>query len=239
MAFFDAAYAASERPVRLIDADPDLFEGLNGSTPHRAVQDLTVAVLRVPAGRWRVPPDAGDERLGLLVLDGLLARSVGISRQRRAELIGPGDLIRPWDPGDDELASVRSDIAWEVLQPARLAELDAAFVRSACRLPQVLSELVVRTVRRSQRIALQLAIADVRRVEERLLVLFGHLGDRWGRVTRDGIHVPVRLTHELIAQLIGAQRPTVTTGLGELQRQGRLVKRPDRTWLMPASGARR
>src|SRR5687768_12977533 len=216
MAFFDAAYAASERPVRLIDADPDLFEGLNGSTPHRAVQELTVAVLRVPAGPWHVPPDAGDERLGLLVLDGLLARSVGIAGQRRAELIGPGDLIRPWDPGDDDLVSVRSDVAWDVLQPARLAQLDAAFMRSACRIPQVLSELVVRTVRRSQRIALQLAIADVRRVEERLLVLFGHLGDRWGRVTSEGIHVPVRLTHDLIAQLIGAQRPTVTTGLGEL-----------------------
>jgi CRP/FNR family transcriptional regulator, cyclic AMP receptor protein len=235
MAFFEAAYAASERPVRLIDADPDLFEGLNGSIAQRASENLTVSVLRLPAGPWRVPTDARDERLGLLVLDGLLVRSVALCGQRRAELIGPGDLIRPWDPGDDELASVRFDVAWEVLQPARLAELDEAFVRSACGLPQVLSELVARTVRRSQRMALQLAIADVRRIEERLVMLFGHLGDRWGRVTRDGIHVPVRLTHDLIAQLIGAQRPTVTTGLGELQRQGRLIKRPDRTWLLPAS----
>jgi CRP-like cAMP-binding protein len=81
--------------------------------------------------------------------------------------------------------------------------------------------------------AVQMAIGDTRRVDERLLALFAHLGDRWGRVTPDGIHVPVRLTHELIALLIGAQRPTVTTGLGELRRQGRLVKRPDRTWLLP------
>jgi hypothetical protein len=231
MAFFDAGYAAGERPIRLIDADPDLFEGFNGSTPHGVVRDLKVTVERLPVGAWRPRVDAEDDRLGLLVLDGLLARSLSVAGQRRAELIGPGDVIRPWDPGD-ELATVSFAVAWEVLQPTRLGELDAAFLRSACRLPQVVSALVVRSVRRSQRLALQLAIADVRRVDERLLALFAHLGDRWGRVTPAGVHVPLRLTHDLIAQLIGAQRPTVTTGLGDLQRQGRLLRRPDRTWLV-------
>lgn len=238
MPFFDAAYAAGARPMRLIDADPDLFEGLNGATPMRALNDLTVAVVRVPVGPWRVAPDAEDTRLGLLVLDGLLARTVAVNSQRRAELIGPGDVIRPWDSGGDELDRVRLDVRWDVLQPARVAELDAAFTRNACRLPQVFSALMLRSIRRSQRLAILLAIADVRRVDERLLALFGHLGDRWGRVTPDGVHVPMRLTHELIAQLIGAQRPTVTTGLGELQRAGRLIKRPDRTWLLPAEPRR-
>ena len=178
-----------------------------------------------------------DERLGLLVLEGLIARSVEVAGQRRAELVGPGDVIRPWDTGDEELARLRAEVGWNVLEPARLAELDGAFARTACRAPQVLAELLQRTIRRSQRMALQMAIGDVRRIDERLLALFAHLGDRWGRVTPDGIHVPVRLTHELIGQLVGAQRPTVTTALGELRREGRLVKRPDRTWLLPASRA--
>ena len=233
MVFFEAAYAASERPVRLIDADPELFEGLNGAAPRRGVHDLTVAVVRVPAGRWHVDGGRSDERLGMLVLDGLIVRSIEAAGQRRAELLGPGDVIRPWDTGDDELARLRADVAWTVLEPARLADLDGAFASAACRAPQVFSELLVRAIRRSQRMALQMAIGDMRRVEERLIALFAHLGDRWGRVTPEGIHVPVRLTHELIALLIGAQRPTVTTGLGELRRQGRLVKRADRTWLLP------
>jgi CRP/FNR family transcriptional regulator, cyclic AMP receptor protein len=231
--FFEAAYAASERPVRLIDVDPELFEGLNGAAPRRGVHDLTVAVVRVPAGPWRVELDRVDDRLGMLVLEGLIARTVEATGQRRAELLGPGDLIRPWDTGDDELARLRADVGWTVLEPARLADLDGAFAGAACRAPEVFAELLVRAIRRSQRMALQMAIGDVRRVDERLLALFAHLGDRWGRVTPDGIHVPVRLTHELIALLIGAQRPTVTTGLGELRRQGRLVKRADRTWLLP------
>jgi CRP/FNR family cyclic AMP-dependent transcriptional regulator len=235
MAFFEAAYAASDRPVRLIDVDPDLFEGLNGgAAPGRAVHQLTVPVVRLPAGHWPVEPDPFDERLGLLVLDGLIARSVEVAGQRRAELVGPGDVLRPWDTGEQELGRLRAEVEWDVLEPARLAELDAAFARSACRFPQVLSELMQRTIRRSQRMSLLLAIGDVRRVDERLLALFAHLGDRWGRVTPEGIHVPMRLTHELIGQLVGAQRPTVTTALGELRRDGRLVMRPDRTWLLPA-----
>jgi CRP/FNR family transcriptional regulator, cyclic AMP receptor protein len=235
MAFFEAAYAASERPVRLLDADPELFEGLDPAEGRLGVHDLTVAVARLPAGPWLVDSDPFDERIGLLVLDGLIARSIEVAGQRRAELVGPGDVIRPWDTTDAELARLRAEVEWNVLEPVRLAELDAAFARSACRAPQVLAALLQRTIRRSQRIALQLAIGDVRRVDERLLALFAHLGDRWGRVTPDGIHVPVRLTHELIGQLVGAQRPTVTTALGELRREGRLVKRPDRTWLLPTT----
>jgi CRP/FNR family transcriptional regulator, cyclic AMP receptor protein len=234
MAFFEAAYAASERPVRLVDADPDLFDGIDDAFARRGVHELTVSVVRLPAGRWHIASDAFDDRVGLLVLSGLLSRSVEVAGQRRAELIGPGDVLRPWDTGEAELARLRAEVEWNVLEPARLAELDASFARGACRFPQVLTELLQRTIRRSQRMALQLAISDVRRVDERLLALFAHLGDRWGRVTPDGIHVPVRLTHELIGHLVGAQRPTVTTALGELRRDGRLVKRPDRTWLLPA-----
>jgi CRP-like cAMP-binding protein len=235
IAFPDPPYASGDRPVRLVDADPDLFEGVDGTFARHGVQTLTVPVVRLPAGRWHVESHPLNERLGLLVLDGLLARSVEVAGQRRAELVGPGDVLRPWDDGEQELARLRADVEWVVLQPARLAELDATFARDACRFPQVLGELMRRTVRRSQRMALQLAIGDLRRVDDRLLALFAHLGDRWGRVTPDGIHVPVRLTHELIGQLVGAQRPTVTTALGELRRDGRLVKRPDRTWLLPAA----
>jgi CRP/FNR family transcriptional regulator, cyclic AMP receptor protein len=234
MAVFAAAYGTSERPVRLIEADPDLFEGLNGGTP-RSVAELTVAVVRVPAGPWPEAADPVGDRLGLLVLDGLIARSVEVAGQRRAELVGPGDVIRPWDPGEAELAGLRAEVAWTVLEPARLAELDDEFARTVGRAPELLSELLGRTIRRSQRMALQLAIGDVRRVDERLLALFALLADRWGRVTPAGIHVPIRLTHELIGWLIGAQRPTVTTALGDLRRDGRLVKRTDRTWLLPAS----
>lgn len=232
MSILEAPRTTGERRLRLIDADPELFEGVNGSAPPRAVESLTVAVVAAAPGPWRVRNRRRDERIGMLVLEGLVACSLTVAGQRRAELVGPGDVIRPWDDAAEELARVRPDVSWTVLEPARLAELDAAFVRSAALVPDVLAELVQRALDRTRRIALQLAICEIRRVDERLLALFAHLGDRWGRVTPDGTHVPVRLTHELLAQLVGAQRPTVTTSLGELRRQDRLVKRADRTWLL-------
>jgi CRP-like cAMP-binding protein len=125
-----------------------------------------------------------------------------------------------------------------VLQPARLGLLDDDFFAAASRWPQVAAALAVRGVQRAQRLSVQLAIADLRRIDERMVALLLHLGDRWGRMTPEGIHVPLRLTHDLLAQLLGAQRPTVTTSLNDLERAGRLLRRSDRTWIVrPSAGA--
>ena len=41
------------------------------------------------------------------------------------ELIGPGDVMRPWS-WDDAGSHVRAEVGWEVLEPTRLAVLDHA-----------------------------------------------------------------------------------------------------------------
>ena len=89
-----------------------------------------------------------------------------------------------------------------------------------------------RAVRRSHWLALQLAIADLRRVEDRLVLFFWHFADRWGRVGPDGVTVPLPVTHEVLAQLVCAQRPTVTSALKRLSDDGTLTRRRDRTWLL-------
>lgn len=231
MPFFDAAYAASERPVRLLDADPDLIAGVGAEA---ALAQLTLTTERLPPGRWTSPGSAGAEVQALLILDGVLVRTVRVGQQRRSELLGDGDLICPFDL-EQAVATVDFTVEWEVLQSARLGMLDDAFLTAASRWPQISIALILRGVRRSQRLALQLAIADLRRIDDRMITLLLHLGDRWGRMTPDGIHIPLRLTHDLIAQLLGAQRPTVTTSLNDLERSGRLLRRSDRTWVVRAS----
>ena len=51
-------------------------------------------------------------------------------------------------------------------------------------------------------------------------------------MSRDGIAVPLALSHRLIGELVGARRPTVSTALAELARDGQLVRRDDGTWLL-------
>ena len=62
-------------------------------------------------------------------------------------------------------------------------------------------------------------------------MLFWHLASRFGRVRADGVVVPLRLTHSILAELVAAQRPTVTSALSALAKRGR-VRSLDGAWLL-------
>jgi CRP/FNR family transcriptional regulator, cyclic AMP receptor protein len=96
----------------------------------------------------------------------------------------------------------------------------------------VMASLMERAIRRARVTSDALAVAQVPRVEDRLLILFWHLADRFGRVTPDGVVLPLRLSHEMLAALIGAQRPTVTAALAPLVERGLVQRRADRQWLL-------
>lgn len=236
--FFARAFADSET-VRLVAEVPELFEHLPPRARHDARTRAVVPAMQLRRGHWdgQVPGarDVGGY-LGLLVLEGTMLRNVHVARQPRSELVGHGDLARPWEH-DGAAASLPFDADWRVLEPARLAVLDDRFLTVACRWPSVVSAILGRAVQRSHGLALQLAISDVRHIKPRLLLLFWHLADRWGRMSRDGVAIPLRLTHEVIAQLVGAQRPTVSTALQALAREGLLTRAPDRTWLLDPRSA--
>jgi CRP/FNR family transcriptional regulator, cyclic AMP receptor protein len=51
-------------------------------------------------------------------------------------------------------------------------------------------------------------------------------------VTPDGITIPLPLSHQRLAELVGAHRPAVTSAVGELTRRGAISRRVDRTWLL-------
>lgn len=231
--------------VRLADVDPSLFAGLEGRELEDARARAVAPSVTLPRGRWEDPwtlPGADlDACLGLLVLDGVLLRSVVVGSDPRSELVGPGDLIRPWQ--EDELASVPFEARWDVVRTAHVAVLDEGFAALACRWPTLTLAVVRRMVRRSRLLTLQLAIADLRRVDERLMLFFWHVADRWGRVGPDGVTVPLPVTHEVLSQLVCAQRPTVTSALKRLAEEGRLQRKRDRTWLLapdpPPAPARR
>ena len=84
---------------------------------------------------------------------------------------------------------------------------------------------------RSRRLASLLAIAQQHRLEDRLLLLFWQLADRYGRVGPEGVRLELRLTHELIGHLVGAYRPSVSAALTRLQQAGSCVATADR-WIL-------
>jgi CRP-like cAMP-binding protein len=221
--------------VRGAEKDPALLGPLEGNLAEAARHLLVARTMWRDPGRWQPLstelPCHFDGWLGLLVLDGLLVREVDVDGMRCCELLGPGDLLRPWDE-DDAGATLDSTAAWRVLEPTRLALLDAGFARRACRWPTVTAELMQRTLRRSRSLTILLALTQARRADVRLRTLFWHLADRWGRVTPSGVVLPLHLTHSVIAQLTGLRRPSVSLSLGELERAGEIVRISKGSWLI-------
>ena len=123
-------------------------------------------------------------------------------------------------------------IRWNALSPVRLGLIDRRATDVLGRFPEIGAVIVDRLSERAHRLAVTQAISQLNRVDRRLLALFWHLAERWGRVARDGIAVPLVLSHRLIGELVGARRPTVSTALAELARDGQLVRRDDGTWLL-------
>ena len=198
-----------------------------------ARKQLVARVKTLEPGRWEVPHDKTG-RLGFLMLEGLLARDVVLVGTTCTELLGEGDVIQPWLPSNEE-GLVRYHVLWHVLSPAKLAVLDDAFARRLAEWPQVMSTLLERAIRRTLRMSIHQALLQLSPVETRLLVLFWHLAERWGRVTPDGISVRLRMSHELLGQLVGCRRASITTALHRIDDSGLVVRKSDGTWLLRGS----
>ncbi|MGO9891161.1 MAG: helix-turn-helix domain-containing protein, partial [Solirubrobacteraceae bacterium] len=124
-------------------------------------------------------------------------------------------------------ARLRRATAWRALQITRLAVLDDRAVEQLAQYPEIMRELLERSLERSRRLAVNMAIVHHPRVDIRLQMLFWHLADRWGRVRNGRTVLPLRLTHSVLADLIAAQRPTVSTALSDLASREIVRPAPD------------
>ena len=77
-----------------------------------------------------------------------------------------------------------------------------------------------------------LAIAQIRRLDLRILTLLWHLADRFGRVRPDGVAVEVPLKHATLAKLLAATRPSVSSALAELASRGEIERLDGGGWLL-------
>ncbi|HEY1594402.1 MAG TPA: Crp/Fnr family transcriptional regulator [Thermoleophilaceae bacterium] len=215
----------------LVEEDPDLLKGFDSATIESIRRASAVPVIQVDTGPWTRAQDPPRPVYGLFILDGVLSRGVAIQGRRSAELLGPGDILRP-AASDDLDSSINFDVQWDVLEPARIALLDREFAASVAPWPELTGAVMDRMMRRAHALAFHLAVSHLKLVEMRLLVVLWYYADRWGRVTPDGVILPLRMTHGLLARIVGARRPSVSTALGRLQERG-LVERTDNGyWLL-------
>jgi len=221
------------KSVRVLECDPELGLRIPASEVTRARAELRAPLQTFECGIWDVPSDNGRAaRLGYLVLEGLLGRDVILAGKTCTELLGETDVLLPPSTYARDEKLIRYHVQWHVLEPVRLAVLDDEFARMVSQWPQVISALFERGLRRALRMSLHQALLQLSPVETRLLVLFWFLAERWGRVTPAGIVLRLKLSHQLLGQLVGSRRASVTTALQRVCASGLLERRPEGTWLL-------
>ena len=216
-------------PIRLLDHDRELAEGL-GPDEIAFARAAALAMLEQPErGLWTPDGRPPDAYAGIL-LRGLLVREVVVAGTASAELFGPGDVLLVPPPAEESF--VPTDVSWLVLEPAAMAWLGDAFELAARRWPALNRALLARVAATSERAPFMQNLAQMVRVEHRVLLLLWHLAERFGRVGPTGVILPLKLTHRMIARLIGARRPSVTTAVLALERTDAIERRADGGFLL-------
>jgi CRP/FNR family cyclic AMP-dependent transcriptional regulator len=227
----DGALAASRRSrVALLQIDAGLRAAVPELERPLAERAVVVPSRELGPGQWRTEDLRADgDALGALVVRGLGTRQITIAGRRSAELLGPGDVFRPWASADPVIPA---ESRWASGSRVVVAVLDERFVAAARRWPQLFAVVHERLAEQLERSTMRAAIMSLPRVEQRILGIFWQLAERWGTVRSEGVVVELAITHELIGQLIGAQRPTVSLALQALAGEGLLQRTSHDSWLL-------
>jgi CRP/FNR family transcriptional regulator, cyclic AMP receptor protein len=211
--------------VRLLSVDAGLRAAVPADDRRLAERVLVVPYREFEAGSWSPEAllDDSARPLAALLLRGVVMHELMLAGRRSANVLGPGDLFRPWRSADTAVPCASS---WSTGGGAAMAVLDGRFLTAARRWPGLSAVVYERLAEQLETAEVRAAITALPRVEERVLALFWLLADRWGVVRPEGVVVELALTHALIGHLVGAQRPTVSLALQALA-EDRLLRRAE------------
>jgi CRP/FNR family cyclic AMP-dependent transcriptional regulator len=219
--------AADGGRVALLEVDPELGGGLPEDERARAERALVVQALVLQPGPWEGWPSSA---FAMLVAEGLVVRETAVGGRLLPQVLGGGDVLESWPDPEGVLAA---EVTTTIAEQATLLVLNGRFLAGAARWPTLMVEVQRRLATQAHRLAVQGAICQLARVELRVLALLWHLGERWGRVSREGVVLPVKLTHETLGRFVGARRPSVTLAMGQLADDGLVMRRDDGAWVLP------
>lgn len=223
---------SSNHVVSVLECDPDLEEDLDEADRNRARSQAYASVRCYPRGRWESPPELKPRTsLGLLIVGGFIARELTAADHTAAELLGPGDVLQPWLRPAFEQA-FPGVVRWIVVQRVRVVLLDREFLTRVSEWPEITTALATRLSWRTHWLAFQLALSGLRRIEDRVMLMLWQFGERWGTVTPDGVLLDLPLTHELLASLVGARRPSVSVAVRRLVESQQIRPRRRSRWLL-------
>ncbi len=142
-------------------------------------------------------------------------------RKLALDILGEGQLF-----GELSLARMdRRELLTEAIEETEVIALDnKRLLEHARRDPRLMFEILALMGVRSRSVQRKLEDMAFKDLPTRLARVLIHLCEFHGRKTPEGIQLDCRLTHQDLADLIGATRTNVTMMLGEFYEQGLLKK---------------
>jgi len=214
--------------------DPELLRGVPSfaEVPGAGLESLALVAREVQYGPGdRIIPLIKPPEQVLFLLEGLV-KLVGVSQsgnERIVYVFRPGEVL-----GSRVLLDVSPESAYEsvAMQKVRaLAVGKADFVRIAEEHPELLLAVTREFARRLGGLTTRMLAAMSEEVPIRLGQLLIDFASKDGR-GEDFVPLSYPLTHEAMAQIIGASRPHTSSVLGNLELQGVLRRRSDRGLLV-------
>jgi CRP-like cAMP-binding protein len=153
----------------------------------------------------------------LVVESGVIAVRTPRSRLRRCMTVAiaaEGDLVAPPGAHEQLVALVR----------ASLTAISPHLSRSLFAFPDVAALVLERLVEALHERQTSLAQFGTVDHAERVRTKLVQLARTHGKVTKEGVHLDLPITHELLAQTTGSARETVSHALASLSREGFVVR---------------
>ena len=150
------------------------------------------------------------------------------AHHRTVTLVEEGDVLVP---PSDRWAWTGPRLRCRALEPSVVILVDSERFEHWLAEPQFAANLVRVLAAQVADRELAVAIALEPRVERRLLLKLRQLGERFGRVTPQGVRLDLHLTHQQLADMVGAVRESVTIALGKLAQSDELTVENRTIWI--------
>ena len=197
-----------------------LLENLEGAERAAAAETLVrCPTLRLAAGQARVRL---DDAACVLVEEGVVlvtSTRAAASRRMIVAVAGAGAVLLT--PGPGERLEAATDVRLTVVGDAA----QAALLRVPGAAAGVVAALAEQLRERQESLAQFSSVRHVERVRDKLL----QLAREHGRVVPGGVRLDLPLTHELVGEMVGSARETVTWAFAKLAREG-FLSRDGRTY---------
>jgi CRP/FNR family transcriptional regulator, cyclic AMP receptor protein len=214
--------------AHLLHIEPDIARFLPPAQRVEA-EGLAVPLLILERGAIDVDSELRIARaFAAIVLEGMMVHRLRVGDQPGLRLLGPGDIVAR---SGSQRTLLLAESTYRVAATTEVAILGDEWLVATRRWPLLIPGLQTLLAAQSDRLSAQFVICQLPRVDQRLLTVLWLLAESWGHVTSVGTTLPLSLTHDVLGEMIGARRSTVTLALGELSERGAIV-RQDVGWLL-------